>query len=217
MASTSFYGQNKTSKKKLTQTLEIQTTIKLKYNFEIKVGQKEKYENFETYSLFILMHNNKQIYIDTSMTEYEFGDKLYPIIRLIDDKTFEIFVEVNDRPNKNYLKYFKIHNNKIIEEKKLPTFISHVANLDNDDNLEYAGFWDFGETWGNNNSLTAYNPIIYYEITAKGLQIDSLLTIEKNKKIYGDFKGYKYDEKIGMPINVTNKFNAEIERIINAK
>ena len=63
---------------------QVQKTIKLDNDFEIKVGQKEDFEDFETYTLFILTHKNKQLYIDTSMTEYEFGDKLYPIVRQLD-------------------------------------------------------------------------------------------------------------------------------------
>ena len=171
----------------------------------------------KTYTLFILTHNNKPIYTDTSLTEYEFGDKLYPIVRAIDKETFEVFTEVNFRPGKNYLSYFKIRRDKIIDRQKLPTFISKAANLDNDDTLEYAGFWDGTETWGENNSLTGYSPIIYYEIKPDGLHIDSLLTIDKNKSIYGSFKGFEYNQKFEMPVSVKVKFNQEIERMANVR
>ncbi|MFM6953085.1 MAG: hypothetical protein ACKOXR_08120, partial [Bacteroidota bacterium] len=143
---------------------QVQKTIKLDNDFEIKVGQKEDFEKFETFTLFILTHKNKQLYLDTSLTEYEFGDKLYPIVRQLDNETFEILVEVNDRPNKNYLKYFKVHQDKIVSSEKLPTFISKSSNLDTDDNSEFAGFWDWGETSGDNGSLVVYNPIIYYDL-----------------------------------------------------
>lgn len=119
---------------------QVQKTIKLDHDFEIKVGQKEDFEKFETYTLFILTHKNKQLYLDTSFTEYEFGDKLYPIVMRLDNGTFEILVEVNDRPSKNYLKYFKVNQDKIISTEKLPTFISKPSNLDTDENLEFAGF-----------------------------------------------------------------------------
>jgi len=175
---------------------QVQKTIKLDNDFEIKVGQKEDFEKFETYTLFILTHKNKQLYLDTSLTEYEFGDKFYPIVRQLDKETFEILVEVNDRPSKNYLKYFKVHIDKIVNTEKLPTFISSASNLDTDYNLELAGFWDWGETWGDNGSLTAYNPIIYYELRPSGITLDSTLTINKNKEIYGDFHGFKYNEKV---------------------
>ncbi len=35
---------------------QVQKTIKLEHDFEIKVGQKEDFEKFETYTLFILTH-----------------------------------------------------------------------------------------------------------------------------------------------------------------
>src|SRR5690606_4385600 len=192
---------------------QVQKTIKLDYDFEIKVGQKEDFERFETYTLFILTHKNKQLYIDTSLTEYEFGDKLYPIVRQLDKETFEILVEVNDRPSKNYLKYFKVYQDKIVSTEKLPTFISKPSNLDTDDNLEVAGFWDWGETWSDNGSLTAYNPIIYYELRPSEITLDSTLTISKNKEIYGDFHGFNYNEKVVIKTSQNKKRDVEIDRI----
>lgn len=198
------------------EQVNIEKNIKLDYDFEIRVGQKEDYEKFETYTLFILMHKNKQLFTDTSLTEYEFGDKLYPLIRQLDNETFEILVEVNDRPNKNYLKYFKVYQDKIVSTDKLPTFISGPSNLDIDDNLEFAGFWEWGETWGDNRSLTAYNPIIYYELKPDGITLDTTLTIIKNKEIYGDFHGFEYDEKVEIKTTDSKKWEDEI-KMINGK
>lgn len=197
--------------------IQIQKTINLDNDFEIKVGQKEEFEKFETYTLFILAHKSKQLYIDTSLTEYEFGNNLYPIVRQLDKETFEIFVEVNDRPNKNHLKYFKVHQDKIISRQKLPSFISAASNLDTDNNLELAGFLDWGQSWGNNESITAYNPIIYYELKPEGITLDSTLTISKNKDVYGDFYGFEYNEKLEIKTSVSKKWNDEIDRIIRRK
>ena len=192
---------------------QVQKTIKLNYDFEINVGQKEDFEKFETYTLFILTHNNKLLYIDTSLTEYEFGDSLYPIVRQLNNETYEVLVEVNDRPNKNYLKYLKVNRDQIVCIEKLPTFISKATNLDNDDNLEFAGFQDWGETWGDKGSLTAYNPLIYYELNPYGITLDSTLTIHKSKEIYGNFYGFKYNAKVIIKTSVDQKWNKEIKRI----
>ncbi len=196
---------------------QVQKVIKLGNDFEIKVGKKEIFEGVETYTLFFLTHKNKLLFLDTSLTEYEFEDKLYPIIRQLDKETFEILVEVNERPNKNSLKYFKVYRDKIISTEKLPTFISKVSNLDKDDNLEFAGFWDWGETWGDKGSLTAYNPILYYELRPNGITLDSTLTVNKNKEIYGDFYGFKYNEKVEIKTNETKKRENEIDRINGTK
>lgn len=196
---------------------QVQKTLKLDYDFEIKIGQKENFENFETYTLFILVHKNKQLYLDTSLTEYEFGDKLYPMVRQLNNETFEIFVEVNDRPSKNYLKYLRVHQDKIVSIEKLPTFISKASNLDTDDHLEFAGFGDWGETWGDNGSFTGYNPIIYYELKPSGITLDSNLTISKNTEIYGNFHGFKHNEKVEIKTSGTKKRDKEIDRITATK
>lgn len=195
----------------------VQNTIKLDNDFEIKVGQKEVYEQLETYTLFILTHKNKKIYIDTSLTEYEFGDKLYPMVRQLDKETFEILVEVNDRPNKNYLQYLKVYQDKIVSKEKMPTFISSATNLDTDNYSEFAGFWDWGETWSDNGSLTAYNPIIYYELRPNGITLDSTLTISKNKEIYGEFHGFNYNEKVKIKTSKNKNRENEVDRISGTK
>lgn len=191
---------------------QIQNTLTLTDGFEIKVGRKESFEKFEGYSLFILLHNGKQIYIDTSLTEYEFGDKLYPIIRPVDKETFEVFVEVNNRPHKNYLKYFRVHQDKIIRTEEFPTFIAAASNLDTDAHLEFAGFLDWGEVWGKSVALTAYNPIIYYELKPNEISLDSTLTINKNKEIYEGFHGFSYNQKVEVHYKNQKRDN-EIDRI----
>jgi hypothetical protein len=202
---------------KSTMEQEIQKTIKLDYGFEINVGREEDFDKFQVYSLFILKHTNKPIYMDTSMTEYEFGDKLYPIIRPIGKETFEILVEVNDRPNINHLTCIKVRQDKIIGIDKLPTFIASAANLDSDDYLEFAGSWGNGETWGKNYSLTTYNPIIYYELRPEGITLDSTLTNMKDKEIYGDFLDSNNSENVEINLRVTQKREAEIDRISEKK
>jgi hypothetical protein len=196
---------------------QVEKTIKLGYGFEIKVGRNEDLPPLQVYSLFILTHNKNPIYIDTSFTEYELGDTLYPIVRAIDHETFEVLVEINDRLLKNYVKYFKVFEDQIIYTEKMPTFISSATNLDEDGNLELAGYWGAGETWGNNYSLTGYDPIIYFEIKPTGIMLDSALTISKNREFYADFYGFKYNEKIEFKTSETQKRDEEIDRISGIK
>jgi len=196
---------------------QIQKTVKLAYDFTIKVGQKEGFEKFETYTLFILTRHGETLFLDSSLTEYQFDDELFPIINNLGDNAFEILVEVNDRPNKNYLKRIHIKNDHLIMTNNLPAFVSAASNLDKDKNLEYAGFWDYAQQWGDSNQLTAYNPIIYYEITPTGLRLDSSLTVDRNKFIYGKFNGFVFNENFEMPVSVTENFEKEITRITKMK
>lgn len=189
-----------------------ETTIDLYYGFKANIGQSEDFETFKTYSFFELQHLDKVIYTDTLLV-YEFGDKLYPIVLQTGNKKYELLFEINDRPNKNYLKRLYIENNKLIKTDKLPTFITNPSDLDGDGIKEYAGFWCYSEIWGENNELTDYNPILYYKVKSTGIELDSVLTEKKNKEIYGEFHGFNFDEKQEMSSTTNVKFDKELSRI----
>jgi hypothetical protein len=55
-------------------------------------------------------------------------------------------------------------------------------------------------------------------LTSKGLELDSALTIAKNKSIYGAFYGYEYNNTIPIPLSVIgNQFTDELKRIEEKK
>ena len=190
-------------------------TINLVYGFKVTAGQAEDFGNFSTYTYFELTKDNKKIYIDSSLTEYEFGDKLYPIVLKTNADGYELLFEVNDRPNKNYLKRLFVKNDSVFREDKLPTFIAKPKDVDNDGTKEYAGYWDYAQVWGANNNLTAYNPIIFYKVCKNGLQLDSALTIKINKAIYGKFFGFKFSEEAEQPTSSLKLFKKEINELRN--
>jgi hypothetical protein len=209
--------------KKIVNTIEvassnvkIDTTLILKNGFSIEAGQKENYGDFNTYTYLKLSLNNIEIITLKDSLEYEFGYgfSVYPTLtELRDRKEYEIAIEVNDRPNKNYLIIMTVRNNLVAETRHVPSFITTPINLDVDEKLEAAGFWDYAQIWGTDNQLTAYNPIIFYELTENGLQLDSSLTVERNTVIYGKFEGYHFSESIEMPIDVLKKMDSEINLI----
>ena len=188
-------------------------TIKLDFDFIVSVGQEEDFEKFKTYKYFRLTRNNTPIFIDSSLAEYEFGNKLFPIIIKTSDNSFELLFEINDRPNKNYLKRLFIKDNKLVRHDKLPTFEGKPIDINKDGIKEYAGFCDYSQVWGDGNNLTAYNPILYYSVTTEGLLLDSLLTKERNEMIYEKFYGFAFSEKDEQPIKVTENFEQELKRI----
>ena len=199
---TSTLRENKTTK-----------TLQLNFGFRVALGQEEDFKNFKTYSFFELSKSGKIVYTDT-LLEYEFGDKMYPIILQTGKNKFELLFEVNDRPNKNYLERLTIKDESILKIDSLPTFITNSGDLDNDGTKEYAGFWEYNEVWGESETKTDYNPILYYKITTTGLQLDSLLTKGKNTMIYGQFHGFKFNDDIEMPIRVSDMFKKELKRIM---
>ena len=188
--------------------------IELNFGFKVILEEKsEVFDIYKTYNSFKLIRGEKVLYLDNSLEEYEFENKLFPILLKTGNNNFELLVEINNRPNKNYLKRMFIQGNEIIKEDKLPTFEAAPRDINNDGIEEYAGYWFYAEIWGKNDSLTSYNPILYYSITETGLQLDSALTKARNEIIYGTFFDFSYSEKYKQPISVTGKFDQEIKFI----
>ncbi|MDD4971275.1 MAG: hypothetical protein PHT07_17740 [Paludibacter sp.] len=126
---------------------EIVKSFDLDFKFKVNAGQEEDFQTFKTYSYFELSKSGKIIYVDKSL-EYEFGNKLYPMVIQTGQNKFELLVEINDRPSINYIKIFIIKDDKVLKIDTLPAFISKPSDLNNDGTKEYAGLLDHGEIWG---------------------------------------------------------------------
>jgi len=187
--------------------------LKLEHGIELKAKPAYPNEEVSTYNFLEIFQNEKLIYKDESLTEYTIEDSLYP--KLYKFKYhLELLIEIDGRPNKNEVRCFLIKNQKLEKIDTLPTFLTRPKDLDNDKKLEYAGFWQFGETWGDKNEVTGYNPIVFYELTENGIVLDSVTTKKVNSNIYGEFKGFYYNEQIEIPNEKMKDFSAEIERIL---
>lgn len=188
--------------------------IKLEKELELKAKPAYPDEEISTFNYLEIFQNGEKIFKDTTLTEYTLEDSLYP--RLFDFKNhLELLIEVDGRPNKNELYRFFIKGQKLDKIDTLPTFLTIPKDLDKDKKLEYAGFWDYGQVWGDSIEVTGYNPIVIYEITENGINLDSLTTIKVNTSIYGKFYGFYFNEQIEVPYIKDSKFKKEIERIIN--
>ncbi|WP_127845505.1 hypothetical protein [Psychroflexus aestuariivivens] len=196
-------------------TIQKYKTLKLDFDFTILLGKEEDFGDFKTYSFLHLKRQNESVFIDSSLIEYEFRNELFPLIVKSGENSFELLLEINDRPNKNYLKRIFIQNNKSIKEDKLPIFESKPIDINNDGINEYGGYWEYSQVWGENEELTAYNPILYYKKTNSGFKLDSALTKIRNEKIYGNFYGFSFSEKYEQSAKVIENFNNELN-IINA-
>lgn len=193
----------------------IQQTIDLSNGFKLELGHETDYTTFKLYGFARLLQNGHKVYADSSY-EYEPKSSLYPLVIPTGDNSAEVLVEVNDRPNKNYLMQLFVSNGKLTKTGKLPTFIAPAADLNGDGTMEYAGFWAFNETWGEEKEFTDYNPIIYYSITPKGLKVNSDYTRKQNDAIFGFFHGFEYSQEIDIPASALKKQAEEIDRIEKA-
>jgi hypothetical protein len=190
-------------------------TIELDYGFKIVFGQKEDFQSFVTFSRLELSRNGNLIYFDSTLTEYQAPNDMYPIFSILDTNTFEILLEVNDRPSRNYLKRLIISDGKVKREDKLPSFIGKPIEIFGNGLEYYFGYWDYAQVWGEQNELTAYNPLLVYTSSENGLTLDSLLTIRQNEEIYGQFNGYRFSESFEVPVESLEKFNKHIDSLDN--
>ena len=192
-------------------------TFEIAFDFWVTIGEEEDFEKFKTYTYFKLERNNEIVYHDNSLTEYEFGNSLFPIVLQTGENCFELLFEINNRPFKNYLKRLFVSNDKFVNQDKLPAFEDNPVDINNDGIKKYVGSFDDFEIWGENPHRTGYNPILYYSVTETGLKLDSLLTKQRNEIIYGHFYGFSYNNNIEQPINVLDKFYQEIKLITNGQ
>ena len=207
---------------KVEQEIEIEnsdTIINLTHGFKIGAGKREDFGSFRTYSLLKLMLDNIEVVSFEDSLEFEFakGFHNYPTVREISGEAkYEVALELNDRPNKNYLLVLTVKNGLVTASRKAPTFEIRPKNLDNDNELEVFGLWDDSQVWGKSDELlVAYNPLIFYEMKKEGLMIDSTLTEKYNSSIYGKFMGYQFSEDIVVVFETLDKLEKEIELIKN--
>jgi len=197
----------------MAQTPEADLYLKLANGFELKAKPAYQDEDIFTFNYLEIFQNGKMLFKDTTLIEYTLQDSLYP--KLYNFKNhIELLIETAERPNKNMIYRFFIQDGRIKKTDILPTFLTIPKDLDRDNKLEYAGFWDFGEVWGDSIIVTAYNPIVFYEITENGIILDFLTTIMVNTHIYGQFYGFYFNEQIEFPYEENSLFSKEIERII---
>ncbi len=198
--------------KQASQNVSDSKIINLDFGFKAVAQKEEDFGKFKTYSYFELIRNDKVLFADSS-AEYEFGDKMYPLVLRTDDNSFELLFEINDRPSKNYLNRIFIKDGKMVGQDKLPTFIGKPVDINKDGTNEYAGFMFYGQAFGRDYDLTGYNPILYYSFTKTGLHLDSALTKQRNELIYGHFYGFEYSAQFEQPTSTMKKFEEEIKLI----
>lgn len=170
-------------------------------SFEIRIiGQHSLDLGGSSFNPIAIIRDNVEVFRDT-VSEYwlcGFESKDYPRLLQCSDGSVQILLEIDDRPNINYLNQITISNEDKVVIRQLPVFQWEPKDIDNDGKLEVSGFLTNSESIANGDSVI-YNPKLVYEISNNCLIFDSITSIEINKDIYGKFYGFYYNEDIVLP------------------
>jgi hypothetical protein len=162
------------------------------------------YENFDDY----INYYNLSIFFKDSLIfndnqkEFRLDENPYysKIIKTHDG--YDILLEFDDRPFRNKILLLKIKNKSIFKVEIIPSFNNYPKDINFDGYAEYFGQLQYDDFVCKKCDSINYNPILYYNMNEyEGVILDSLTTIEQNKKFFLDFYGFKPNNKIKVKIN----------------
>ena len=189
-----FSGSNE-----LQLSIKPDSTIYFSHHLKL-IGQRSTDFGGSSFNPIEVMYNNKSVFKDTS-NEYwlsGFESKQYPKLLQCTSGDLPLLIEVDERPNINELQRITISKEGKINLDRLPLFNWEPKNIDNDGKMKLTGILTNGETIADGDTAF-YNPFLVYEISTNCLILDSLSTEKINKRIWGNFYGYKYNDSLLLP------------------
>ena len=186
---------------------EIQILIKpdsiIYYSHHLKlIGQRSKDFGGSSFNPIEVIYNNKTIFTDTAneywLSGYESNQ--YPRLLECSNGDLQLLIEIDERPNNNELQQITISKGGNVNLNKLPLFNWKPENMENDGKMKLRGVLTNGETIADGDTAF-YNPVLVFEISNNCLILDSLSTEKINKRIWGNFYGFKYNDSLLLPFN----------------
>jgi hypothetical protein len=187
----------------------------LGYGFYIEGKDTATYREYGVFTRLAITRNNKTILEYDNRDEFKLDILEVYLFSFEDGKYFELLFERVSPPSKSLMTMVRIINDSVIYSREIPSLDIKPKNIDEDANNEFGGYWRWTDCFGEDYSLTTYNPIIIYEISRKGISIDSLLTVKINTYIYGEFLGYEYNSEIAKDISCSIRFDEIINKYQN--
>lgn len=187
-------------------------SVKLEHGFEIIGKDTALFNKHGVCTKFGIYKNGYELYVQDNYDEFTVTNLKYHLFPLESQDAYQLLIEAIHPPQKNRLNSFKIIGGKVVSMEEYPTFESELKDLDADGISEVAGYWNWYETY---NDSVGYNPIIFYELRANGLEIDSSLTISINTEIYEEFYGFEFIDSLIAPIQAFKNQNRKIMQIKN--
>lgn len=157
--------------------------------------EETSFSAMNTYNEIEIWIGSHRVYKEESATEYIFDNNIWPQARKVENGIYEVVIEVFDAPDINKLHAFYFKGNNLINTKVLPFFGSMPEDINYDGSKEFFGVMHISDAHENPDSCY-YNPVLYYKVSNSGIDLDSSLTIQMNKKIWGDFYGFEQNEII---------------------
>jgi hypothetical protein len=151
----------------------------------------------------IIVSFDKKIVFQDSLNDYwltGYSTKHYPKFLKCTNGDYQLLIEVDERPNKNELTSFTVTKNGQLYQARLPLFNWNPEDIDNDGKFELKGILTNGETIANGDTAF-YNPTLVYELEDNRLTLDSSATLEINRRIWGKFYDYNYNDTLLLPFN----------------
>ncbi|UOQ70915.1 hypothetical protein [Hymenobacter cellulosilyticus] len=187
--------------------------VPLTEGFSLRLKGGKQVDGFCVYEALQIRKDGRLLWTDTA-DEYEFNEPFYPLLLPNTARRYDLLVEVNRRPGMSHGRVFRIRDGKVAGREDVPVFVAPAGNQDQDPALEYAGYWSFFETWDEQQQpLTSYNPLVFYEQTSRGLQLDSALTRQVNQRIYGQYHGFRFRQDLPQPVSIVGRLDDEVARV----
>lgn len=188
----------------------------LDFGFQIKGIDIETFKEYGVFTKLEIIKDGQRIYEYDNVDEFDIEKFVAYAFKLNGENIFELIFESTSPPSKNRMKLIRVDNSKVVNESEIPSIDIELKNLDADNYIEFAGYWSWSEAYGLNDELTAYNPLIFYEITDNGIKIDTPLTVTINTEIYDSFEGFYYSDNKPKNVKSINKQD-EIIRKLNKR
>ncbi len=164
------------------------------------VGHRSKEFGWTSFNPIEIFLDENQIFRDTKKEYWLSGleSNQYPRLLECVDGSFQLLIEVDERPNQNELQLFSISKNGQIQHNEVPIFNWNPRDIDHNGKLEVMGVLTNGETIAKGDTAL-YNPTLVYELSNRCLMLDSSATIKINETIWGKFHGYYYNDSLLLP------------------
>ena len=177
------------------QSLENNKTIKLTKDFKILCKLNEEFASDSCYDSLVILKGENTVYKATDRDLFVITGSSKPLFFSVGQSDL-ILIQFDNRPDLNRTLAIYFQNGILNKLDTIPQLDIKPKDIDNDNFIEFIGTMHLTDSYCQDCDSAFYNPSLVYKYTEAGLKLDSINTIAINKKQWGDFYGYKKQNKI---------------------